>query len=66
MLNELSISFHEHMKGIMLPITHPLNMFLKCKCEYHLKKGCFIPKYFILIKNIPLSYTGKLDKKSLP
>lgn len=43
----------------------PLLTLLRARCEQKLKAAC-IPKSFVIIKRLPLSPTGKRDRKGLP
>lgn len=64
-LKEIDISFGADIQGIICSASSPLNTLLLARCKEKIRKGC-IPSNFVLIKKIPLTRTGKCDRKALP
>ena len=64
-LREIEISFSAEIQGVICSASSPLNTLLMARCKERVRKGC-IPSTFVIIKKIPLTRTGKCDRKSLP
>ena len=61
---ELQVRFGDGIKGIMCG-QGPLYALLRARCQSRLRKGV-MPAAFVLIPRIPLSPTGKCDRRQLP
>jgi acyl-coenzyme A synthetase/AMP-(fatty) acid ligase len=64
-LKEMGLSqFPQDAKGIICP-SGPLLTLLRARCEEKVRKGC-TPSTFVIIKRIPLTRTGKINRDALP
>ena len=64
-LKEIGISFCTDIEGVICAASSPLHTLFLTRCKERVRKGC-TPSIFVLIKKIPLTRTGKCDRKALP
>lgn len=64
-LKEIGVDFCVDIQGVICSASSPLHTLFLTRCKERVRKGC-TPSIFVLIKKIPLTRTGKCDRKALP
>lgn len=64
-LQEVGVTSFPPTGGGIICSSGPLLTLLRARCKAKVRKGC-IPSNFVLIKRIPLTRTGKINRDALP